>query len=104
MEDNIVKIQNSLRQAKQQGKKIAFCHGCFDVFHLGYLELLSKTKEVADIVVVGIEKDFIYKTMQEKGAAFSERIMGLPRNLPIFLKSLMHSQIIKDLTEKKCSG
>ncbi|HLD03977.1 MAG TPA: adenylyltransferase/cytidyltransferase family protein [Candidatus Dojkabacteria bacterium] len=36
------------RYLKKKGKRIVFTHGAFDLFHLGHLELLQKSADIAD--------------------------------------------------------
>ena len=48
-----------------ENKKIAHCHGVFDVFHFGHLEYLQSAKAIADILVVTITSDdFVNKGPQ----------------------------------------
>lgn len=42
---------------KKQGKKIAQCHGCFDLLHPGHIKHFEAAKNVADIVVVTLTPD-----------------------------------------------
>lgn len=44
-------------EVKRQGKRIAFTHGAFDLFHLSHLDLLTKSASVCDYLVVGVESD-----------------------------------------------
>jgi len=37
--------------------KIAFTNGCFDILHLGHIEMLRYAKSLADELVVGIDSD-----------------------------------------------
>jgi len=42
---------------KKKGKKIGFTNGCFDCCHLGHLTSFMRTKELCDILVVGLNGD-----------------------------------------------
>ncbi len=43
--------------ARAEGRKIALCHGVFDLFHVGHLRHLSEGKSHADVLVVSITAD-----------------------------------------------
>jgi len=38
-------------------KKIVFTNGCFDILHLGHIELLAKAKALGHILIVGLNSD-----------------------------------------------
>lgn len=38
-------------------KKIVFTNGCFDIFHVGHIDMLKRCKEVGDVLVVGVNAD-----------------------------------------------
>lgn len=57
MKYSIKELGKILAKAKEKKEKVALCHGCFDGLHEGHLELFKKAREIADIVVVGIESD-----------------------------------------------
>ncbi len=38
-------------------KKIAFTNGCFDLVHRGHIDYLSKARDLAEIVIVGLNTD-----------------------------------------------
>jgi D-glycero-beta-D-manno-heptose 1-phosphate adenylyltransferase len=38
-------------------KTIVFTNGCFDVLHLGHIEYLAKSRDLGDILIVGINSD-----------------------------------------------
>ena len=42
---------------KQEGKRIGFTHGAFDLFHYSHLDLLQKSSEICDFLIVGVESD-----------------------------------------------
>jgi len=41
----------------KQGRKIALCHGVFDLFHVGHLRHLKSASEFGDVLVVSITGD-----------------------------------------------
>jgi rfaE bifunctional protein nucleotidyltransferase chain/domain len=46
-----------LLKHKEEGKKIVFTNGCFDILHLGHIEYLAKAADFGDILVVGLNTD-----------------------------------------------
>src|SRR5206468_3368354 len=48
----------SLREsARQQGKSIVHCHGCFDIVHPGHIQHLQFAKSLGDILIVSVSAD-----------------------------------------------
>lgn len=41
----------------QQGKKIVFTNGCFDLLHIGHVLYLEEARSLGDILVVGVNSD-----------------------------------------------
>ncbi len=50
-------IATVLRNHRIQGQSIVFTNGCFDLFHVGHLEILRKAANHGDILVVGVNSD-----------------------------------------------
>lgn len=42
---------------RRSGKKIAFTNGCFDILHAGHVRYLNKAKELADVLIIGLNAD-----------------------------------------------
>ncbi len=53
--ENVLMIQ--LARHRRTGKKVVFTNGCFDLLHLGHVDLLRFCKTCGDIVVVGLNTD-----------------------------------------------
>ncbi len=51
------KIKDELTVLKNQGKRIVFTNGCFDLIHVGHVRYLSEAKKLGDILVVGLNSD-----------------------------------------------
>ncbi len=54
---NSAQIQRITSRLKQQGRKIIFTNGCFDILHRGHASYLQKAKELGDILIVGLNSD-----------------------------------------------
>jgi rfaE bifunctional protein nucleotidyltransferase chain/domain len=50
-------LQRQLALWRFIDKKLVFTNGCFDILHLGHIELLAKAREAGDILIVGINSD-----------------------------------------------
>ncbi len=50
-------IAPTFRNFKEQGKKIVFTNGCFDILHKGHIKTLYEAKRIGDILAVGINDD-----------------------------------------------
>jgi rfaE bifunctional protein nucleotidyltransferase chain/domain len=42
---------------KQQGLKVVFTNGCFDILHLGHVDYLEKARALGDKLVLGLNTD-----------------------------------------------
>ncbi len=52
---------------KQDGKKVVFTNGCFDILHVGHIELIESAKSLGDILVVGLNSDDSVKRLKGIG-------------------------------------
>ena len=43
--------------ARREGRTIVFTNGCFDILHVGHIELLRSASRFGDVLVVGINSD-----------------------------------------------
>lgn len=57
---------------RQEGRKLVFTNGCFDILHAGHVKLLEEAKALGDFLVVGLNSDASVRRL--KGP-------GRPRNL-----------------------
>lgn len=46
-----------VQAAQQHGKKAVFTNGCFDVLHAGHLSCLERSRQLGDMLVVGLNSD-----------------------------------------------
>ena len=50
----IIKVVEKL---KKENKKIVFTNGCFDLLHIGHVNLFQKAKTLGDVLIVAINSD-----------------------------------------------
>lgn len=50
-------LKNIVESLKEDGKKIVFTNGCFDILHAGHVDYLAKAKAKGDILVLGLNTD-----------------------------------------------
>ncbi|MBI4826322.1 MAG: adenylyltransferase/cytidyltransferase family protein [Nitrospirae bacterium] len=50
-------LKDIVSKLKDEGKKIVFTNGCFDILHVGHARLLNQAKEFGDILIVGLNSD-----------------------------------------------
>jgi rfaE bifunctional protein nucleotidyltransferase chain/domain len=50
-------LVEAVRQYKKQGKKVALCHGCFDLMHPGHIKYFQAAKKMGDILIVSLTPD-----------------------------------------------
>ena len=46
-----------VESAREQGARIVFANGCFDVLHVGHVRYLAGARELGDVLIVGINSD-----------------------------------------------
>ncbi|MEN3045065.1 MAG: D-glycero-beta-D-manno-heptose 1-phosphate adenylyltransferase [Candidatus Hydrothermales bacterium] len=50
-------LKKILKNIRRENKKIVFTNGCFDLIHIGHIEILRKAKKKGDILIVGLNSD-----------------------------------------------
>jgi len=50
-------IKRIIKRLKEQGRRVVFTNGCFDILHRGHASYLEKTKALGDVLVVGVNSD-----------------------------------------------
>ncbi len=55
------------KRLRQQGRRIAFANGCFDLLHVGHVRYLEGAKEQGDVLVVGVNSDRAVRALKGPG-------------------------------------
>jgi D-beta-D-heptose 7-phosphate kinase/D-beta-D-heptose 1-phosphate adenosyltransferase len=57
-------VADAVHALKEQGKKVVFTNGCFDVLHAGHIAYLKKAKALGDKLIVGLNSDASIKRLK----------------------------------------
>jgi D-beta-D-heptose 7-phosphate kinase / D-beta-D-heptose 1-phosphate adenosyltransferase len=60
-------VQRLVRVWREQGLKIAFTNGCFDMLHPGHISLLDQARGTADRLVIGLNSDMSISRLKGPG-------------------------------------
>ena len=54
---SIESLSSLVNAWQQKGAKIVFTNGCFDIIHKGHIEVLARTADLGDKLIVGLNSD-----------------------------------------------
>ncbi len=54
---SLQQAQQQVRQWKNEGKRIVFTNGCFDLLHPGHIDYLNKAAALGDKLIIGLNDD-----------------------------------------------
>ena len=50
-------LKTKVEKWKENGEKVVFTNGCFDLVHRGHIEVLAKTADLGDRLIIGLNSD-----------------------------------------------
>ncbi|MGB9664973.1 MAG: D-glycero-beta-D-manno-heptose 1-phosphate adenylyltransferase [Ignavibacteria bacterium] len=62
--DEFLEIRKRL---KDEGKKLVFTNGCFDIIHRGHIDYLNRAKALGDYLVVALNSDNSVRRLKGEG-------------------------------------
>jgi rfaE bifunctional protein nucleotidyltransferase chain/domain len=60
-------LKTLIENEKQNGKRIVFANGCFDVLHVGHVRYLNDAKTKGDVLIVGLNSDDSVRRLKGQG-------------------------------------
>jgi len=57
-------IKSEIQALQQQGKKIVFTNGCFDILHAGHVNIFEQARNLGDALVVAVNSDISIKKIK----------------------------------------
>ena len=67
--DKIISLEElkaRIESWKANGEKIVFTNGCFDILHRGHVEVLAKTADLGDKLIIGLNSDSSIKKLKKE--------------------------------------
>jgi len=66
----VMQVEEALevrQEARRKGEKVVFTNGVFDLLHVGHLDYLTKSKKMADLLIVGLNTDSSSRLLKGEG-------------------------------------
>lgn len=57
-------LREKLETLRDEGKRIVFTNGCFDILHIGHVKYLNRAKGLGDILVLALNSDSSVKSIK----------------------------------------
>ncbi len=54
---NFEELSSLVEKLREEGKRIVFTNGCFDIIHAGHVDYLEEAKSFGDFLIVGMNSD-----------------------------------------------
>lgn len=61
---SLEEIGNLAKKLHEQGKKIVFTNGCFDILHIGHVKYLEEARTYGDVLILGLNSDKSVKKLK----------------------------------------
>ena len=97
---------------KEENKKIVFTNGCFDLIHLGHIEVIARSADLGDILIIGVNTDNSIKRLkgsnrpiveeisrakQLAALEFVDAVVFFDQDTPIDLIKMINPNVIKSM-------
>ena len=63
---SLATLKIKVEEWKQNGEKIVFTNGCFDLVHRGHIEVLAKTADLGNRLIIGLNSDISIRKLKGK--------------------------------------
>ena len=60
-------LSRKLALLRAKGKRIVFTNGCFDIIHVGHVDYLTKSRNMGDVLVIGLNSDASVRRLKGNG-------------------------------------
>ena len=69
---NLQNLMKKIEKWRSENKKIVFTNGCFDLIHLGHIEILARSSDFGDKLIIGVNSDLSIKKLKGKNRPIIE--------------------------------
>ena len=63
---SLTELENQVNTWKQAGEEVVFTNGCFDIIHKGHIEVLARTADLGNKLIVGLNSDSSIQKLKGK--------------------------------------
>ena len=63
----LAELEEIVKRLREQGKRVVFANGCFDVLHVGHIRYLKGARELGDRLIVGLNGDESVRKLKGSG-------------------------------------
>ena len=60
-------LQHELHRLRQEGKRVVFTNGCFDLLHPGHVRYLEQARSLGDALIVALNSDRAVRELKGPG-------------------------------------
>ena len=92
-------LKRRVEEARQQGKRIAFTNGCFDILHVGHVQYLRAARNRGDLLILGLNSDASVRAI--KGERRPLVPQGERAEVVASLEAVDYVTLFEDLTPLK---
>ena len=64
---SIDELQKERARLREEGKRLVFTNGCFDILHVGHVRYLQRARELGDALLVAINSDRSVRELKGAG-------------------------------------
>ena len=57
-------LMKKIEKWRSENKKVVFTNGCFDLIHLGHIEILARSSDFGDKLIIGVNSDLSIKKLK----------------------------------------
>lgn len=68
---NLDTLKGIIEKERENGRKIVFGNGCFDLLHVGHIRYLRAARALGDLLVVGINDDASVVSLGKRSAVIT---------------------------------
>ena len=54
---SLEELARKIQSLKSEGKKTVYCHGCFDLMHIGHIKYFQAAKKMGEVLIVTVTPD-----------------------------------------------
>jgi len=69
---DLQKLKTTVAAWKNEGKKVVFTNGVFDLLHIGHVTYLAKAAELGDKLIIGLNSDSSVKRIKGEGRPIND--------------------------------